>query len=169
MSPTSNVGGSPPGERSGPSPPAPLPTRPVAGQVALARTLLDELDAMPAPSEADEPSDWPAIVAALGDQVAPPGPAADRDALANRVYGAWLGRAVGCVLGKPVEKIPRAGIEEILRSQGRWPLDRWFTAVGLDPEVAARWPWNQQAARQASRRTSTARRRTTTSTTPCWR
>ncbi len=120
-----------------------------AEQVALARTLLDELDAMPAPSEADEPSDWPAIVAALGNQVAPPVPAVDRDALANRVSGAWLGRAVGCVLGKPVEMIPRAGIEEILRSQGRWPLDRWFTAVGLDPEVAARWPWNK-----ASRPTS---------------
>ena len=56
-----------------------------------------------------------------------------RTALRDRVHGAWLGRAVGCVLGKPVEKIPRAGIEEILRSQGRWPLDRWFTAVGLDP------------------------------------
>ena len=46
------------------------------------------------------------------------------------------------MLGKPVEKIPRAGIEEILRSQDRWPLDRWFTEVGLDPDVAARWPWN---------------------------
>ena len=33
----------------------------------------------------------------------------------DRVRGAWLGRAVGCVLGKPVEKIPRAGIGEILR------------------------------------------------------
>ena len=115
------------------------------GQVALARTLLDELDAMPAPSEADEPSDWPAIVAALGDGVPPPVPAPDPAALADRVSGAWLGRAVGCVLGKPVEKIPRAGIEEILRSQGRWPLDRWFTEVGLDPAVAARWPWNTKS------------------------
>ena len=118
-------------------------------QVALARVLLDELDTLTSPSEPDEPSDWSAIVAALGDRVAPRVARPDRGALRHRVYGAWLGRAVGCVLGKPVEKIPRAGIEEILRSQGRWPLDRWFTAVGLDPEVAARWPWNE-----ASRPTS---------------
>ena len=118
-------------------------------QVALARRLLDELDVMPAPSEVDEPSSWSAIVAAVGDRAAPRISAPDPDALRDRVYAAWLGRAVGCVLGKPVEKIPRAGIEEILRSQGRWPLDRWFTAVGLDLEVSARWPWNK-----ASRSTS---------------
>ncbi len=101
---------------------------------------------MPAPSEADEPSDWPAIAISLADlsasQPAIARSDADNSGLRERIHGAWLGRAVGCVLGKPVEKIPRAGIEEILRSQGRWPLDRWFTEVGLDPEVAARWPWN---------------------------
>ena len=32
-------------------------------------------------------------------------PARDLD---DRVHGAWLGRAAGCLLGKPVEKIPRA-------------------------------------------------------------
>ncbi|WP_244286378.1 ADP-ribosylglycohydrolase family protein [Cellulosimicrobium cellulans] len=45
-----------------------------------------------------------------------------------------------------MEKIPRAGIEEILRATGRWPLDRWFTAVGLPDDVAARWPWNRRSA-----------------------
>ncbi|MBE9941089.1 ADP-ribosylglycohydrolase family protein, partial [Cellulosimicrobium cellulans] len=64
----------------------------------------------------------------------------------DRVLGAWTGRAAGCLLGKPVEKIPRAGIEEILRATGRWPLDRWFTAVGLPDDVAARWPWNRRSA-----------------------
>ncbi len=66
--------------------------------------------------------------------------------LTDRVHGAWLGRAAGCLLGKPVEKIPRAGIEEILRATGRWPLDAYFTAVGLPDEVAARWPWNRRSA-----------------------
>jgi ADP-ribosylglycohydrolase len=111
-------------------------------QVTLARRLLDELDALPGPPGTDEPSDWPAIAAALRTQPLVPLPPPDRNRLRDRIAGAWLGRAVGCVLGKPVEGIPRAGIEEILRSQGRWPLDRWFTAVGLDPQVATRWPWN---------------------------
>jgi len=63
-----------------------------------------------------------------------------------RVLGAWTGRACGCLLGKPVEKIPRRGIEEILRATGRWPLTTYFTAVGLPGDVAGRWPWNRRSA-----------------------
>jgi ADP-ribosylglycohydrolase len=48
-----------------------------------------------------------------------------------------------------VEKVPRRGIEAILRATGRWPLDRYFTGVGLPAEVAQAWPWNR-----ASRATS---------------
>lgn len=69
-----------------------------------------------------------------------------RQVSGDRVRGAWSGRAAGCLLGKPVEKIPRRGIEEILRATQRWPLDSWFTAVGLPSEVAARWPWNRRSA-----------------------
>jgi ADP-ribosylglycohydrolase len=67
-------------------------------------------------------------------------------ALSNRVRGAWVGRAAGCLLGKPVEKVPREGIREILQSQGRWPLDAWFTAKDLPDHVADRWPWNRRSA-----------------------
>jgi ADP-ribosylglycohydrolase len=62
------------------------------------------------------------------------------------VLGAWLGRAAGCVLGKPVEKIPRAGIREIAEATGNWPIRGWFTAEGLPDEVARRWPWNRRSA-----------------------
>lgn len=119
---------------------------------ALAEQLIIELDALPDPTAKTEPSAWgeirdrlpePRTAAGASDKTAGAMPTTDR------MLGAWLGRAVGCVLGKPVEKIPRAGIEEILRSTGRWPLRRWFTASGLDPEVAQRWPWNR-----ASRGTS---------------
>lgn len=65
------------------------------------------------------------------------------------MLGGWRGRAAGCLLGKPVEKIHRTGIREILEATGRWPLDGYFTAVGLPEEVSARWPWNK-----ASRPTS---------------
>jgi ADP-ribosylglycohydrolase len=135
---------------------------------ALAERLLDELDALPAGSGDAEPDDLPGIRAlwpTSGGHDAGTGPAvrdrgdsgegfgqapagADRY---ERVHGAWLGRAIGCLLGKPVEKIPRQGIREILESTGRWPLSGYFTAVGLPEEVAARWPWNR-----ASRATSLA-------------
>ena len=66
------------------------------------------------------------------------------EASLDRLHGAWLGRAAGCLLGKPVEKIPRAASGRS-PATGRWPLDRYFTAVGLDPAVAARWPWNRRS------------------------
>ncbi len=55
------------------------------------------------------------------------------------------------MLGKPVEGIAREGIRELAKSTGNWPVSGWFTAVGLDPAVADRWPWNR-----ASRATSLA-------------
>jgi len=114
--------------------------RPAPPQLrALARDLLDELAALPARDDPAEPDDWDGIVALL-----PPAP--DLPAGRDRALSAWTGRAAGCLLGKPVEKIPREGIEEILRATGRWPLETWFTAVGLPDEVAARWPWNRRSA-----------------------
>jgi len=119
-------------------------------QRLLAERLLLELDALPDVTAATEPSDWPKIAADIRDEVEMRGAAtAYGPDIGDRIHGAWLGRAAGCVLGKPVEKVPRAGIEAILRSTGRWPLDRYFTAVGLDPEVSRQWPWNK-----ASRLTS---------------
>jgi ADP-ribosylglycohydrolase len=71
----------------------------------------------------------------------PPG-----DDLGDRIHAAWLGRAAGCLLGKPVEKLPPEGIREILSSTGRWPLDGYFTAQGMPADVAGRWPWNKASA-----------------------
>jgi hypothetical protein len=135
-----------------PSPPHEGATSPPAAPalVDLAVRLLEELEALPTPSMAEEPSDLDAIRklwAAPPALPAVPSPATLRD----RIHGAWLGRAVGCLLGKPVEKIPRAGIREILEATGRWPLAGYFTAHGLPTDVAERWPWNR-----ASRTTSLA-------------
>ncbi|WP_162795282.1 ADP-ribosylglycohydrolase family protein, partial [Nonomuraea lactucae] len=108
----------------------------------LAEELLDELAAIPSPL--DEPTDLDAVIAAT-----PAWPAAPEERPAvdpERVLGAWQGRAAGCVLGKPVEKIPRPGIREIAEATGNWPVRRWFTAEGLPRDVAERWPWNGRGA-----------------------
>jgi ADP-ribosylglycohydrolase len=109
----------------------------------LARDLLDELDALPraAAIDAAEPDDLAGIVATWPDVPALPAPP-DRFTLRERLRGAWLGRASGCLLGKPVEGLPRRGIRAILEATGRRPLAGYFTADGLSPDVAARWPWH---------------------------
>ncbi|TMR88758.1 ADP-ribosylglycohydrolase family protein [Nonomuraea basaltis] len=136
----------------------------------VAQDLLDELGAIPSPLP--EPSDLAEIIVACLNWPRPgQHPAAARGAAASvagyggvramgrgavagpgtavdpaRVLGAWLGRAAGCVLGKPVEKIPREGIREIAEATGNWPIRGWFTAKGLPDDIARRWPWNRRSA-----------------------
>ena len=116
---------------------------------ALAERLLLELDRRAGAEDDDEPNSLEAIWAAAPDAVTQDA-ASDGDLL-DRIHGGWLGRASGCLLGKPVEKIPRPGIREILEATGNWPLRGYFSAVGLPDDVAQRWPWNR-----ASRPTSLA-------------
>nr|WP_313896891.1 ADP-ribosylglycohydrolase family protein [Streptomyces sp. GC420] len=113
---------------------------------ALAERLLDELALLPCPTAADEPTGLPEIVAACPDWPPPAPTGARDDGLVARLHAGWLGRAAGCLLGKPVEKLPLEGIRALARSTGNWPLRTWFTAVGLDPETAARHPWNRRSA-----------------------
>ncbi|MCA1222777.1 ADP-ribosylglycohydrolase family protein [Streptomyces sp. 8L] len=129
---------------------------------ALALDLLDELAELDCPSAAGEPTDLAAIRAlrAAPDTSARAGARASKpvSALASepvgalasgpltaRLEAAWLGRAAGCLLGKPVEKLPLDGIRAIAASTGNWPLDTWFTEAGLDPAIAARHPWNRRS------------------------
>lgn len=50
----------------------------------------------------------------------------DKDALYERIYGAWLGRCIGCLLGKPVEGWPRKEIENYLKATNSYPLQDYF-------------------------------------------
>ncbi|GAI90417.1 unnamed protein product, partial [marine sediment metagenome] len=50
----------------------------------------------------------------------------DKDALYERMYGAWLGRCIGCLLGKPVEGWPKEKIENYLKAMNSYPLQDYF-------------------------------------------
>ncbi|MBT2453875.1 ADP-ribosylglycohydrolase family protein [Streptomyces sp. ISL-86] len=145
--------------RAGASPtPAPPELR------ALASRLLAELAELPSPLAPHEPHSWRAITATWptppprgdGDtSPAPPLPETrarplDRrvpdPALRARLEAAWVGRAVGCVLGKPVEKLPLDGIRALARAARNWPLDSWFTARRVPAELLAAYPWNRRSA-----------------------
>lgn len=61
----------------------------------------------------------------------------DDEVLLDRIYGAWLGRCVGCCLGKPVESWSRDRIEEYLRAADAYPLDDYIPALDPFPEGLA--------------------------------
>ncbi|WP_030919496.1 ADP-ribosylglycohydrolase family protein [Streptomyces sp. NRRL B-24720] len=133
------AGGAPAPERAGAStPPAPPALRALAGR------LLDELARLDSTAAVDEPTDLALIRAACPHW---PAPRADLPTVGKaRLEAAWLGRAAGCLLGKPVEKMPLAGIRALARATGNWPLSTWFTARGLPAELTAAHPWNRRSA-----------------------
>ncbi|MET8581631.1 ADP-ribosylglycohydrolase family protein [Streptomyces collinus] len=110
----------------------------------LAEDLLDELADLPSALAEDEPTDLERIRALCpGWPARPPArPAPSPLAL----EASWLGRAAGCLLGKPVEKLPLEAIRALARSTGNWPLSTWFTARGVPGELLAAHPWNRRSA-----------------------
>ncbi|AQU69197.1 ADP-ribosylglycohydrolase family protein [Streptomyces niveus] len=64
----------------------------------------------------------------------------------HQSHAAWLGRAVGCLLGKPVEKLELPAIRALARATGNWPLNTWFTARGVPADLTAAHPWNRRSA-----------------------
>lgn len=56
------------------------------------------------------------------------------DWLRDRLTGAWLGRCIGCMMGKPVEGKSRWEIELILREADAYPLDGYFPVLESIPE-----------------------------------
>ncbi|MFF9276298.1 ADP-ribosylglycohydrolase family protein [Streptomyces griseosporeus] len=110
----------------------------------LAEDLLDELADLPSRLADDEPTDLARIKALCPDW---PAPAPARAATtAARLEAAWLGRAVGCLLGKPVEKLPLDGIRRLAAATGNWPLTTYFTAKGVPQDLLDAHPWNRRSA-----------------------
>ncbi|MFI6643740.1 ADP-ribosylglycohydrolase family protein [Streptomyces sp. NPDC050504] len=132
---------------------------------ALALRLLDELALLPSPLAPDEPTDLAAVKAlcpswpeppttspgATPPVTAPPaaaspGAASPGAASLPALHASWLGRAAGCLLGKPVEKLPLHAIRALARATGNWPLNTWFTARGVPGDLLSAHPWNRRSA-----------------------
>jgi ADP-ribosylglycohydrolase len=73
-----------------------------------------------------EPSDLSAIRAERGASPKLDAMKLSRAQLRERLYGAWLGRCCGCLLGKPVECNVRARIHGYLQASGQWPLSAYL-------------------------------------------
>ena len=90
-------------------------------------TALGRLDRRPdwAFQEPDDEASLHALARAV------PATPVDRERLPERLRGAWLGRAVGNTLGKPIEGLSREQVERYLREAGQWPLRGYLPL--LDP------------------------------------
>jgi len=62
----------------------------------------------------------------------------DAASLPGRIRGAWLGRAVGNTLGKPVEGLTRGEVEAYLRAAGQWPQTGYLPLLDPLPEGVGR-------------------------------
>ncbi|MEV6382125.1 ADP-ribosylglycohydrolase family protein [Streptomyces sp. NPDC051773] len=134
------AGGPPAPLRAGASP---TPASPYLRQ--LAEDLLDELADLPSGLTDDEPTALPGIKAQCPNWPARP-TRPTSPTYAPRLEAAWLGRAAGCLLGKPVEKLPLHAIRRLAAVTGNWPLTTWFTARGVPPELLTAHPWNRRSA-----------------------
>lgn len=115
------------------------PANQPAAQALLDRTI--ELPMRPG-FAFEEPSDLEGIRSARPQAVALPQLSLTDEALQDRVYGAWVGRCVGCLLGKPVEGWKRDRIWGYLKDLNRWPLSDYFRLDVATPEVRERYELN---------------------------
>lgn len=92
----------------------------------------------------DEPSDLEGVRA-----LSPVGAGAektpvDREALRDRIRGAWLGRICGCLLGKPIEGIRTDELHPLLKQSGNWPMHRYILSSDITPEMIDQFSFRLQ-------------------------
>ena len=87
----------------------------------------------------NEPSDLEAIKALrkreeLNDGV-------DKASLKSRIYGAWMGRICGCMLGKTVEGMRTNELVPFLTETGNYPMHRYIYRTDASPDVIQKYKY----------------------------
>jgi len=86
----------------------------------------------------NEPSELDAIKALRkSHDLTPKTP--DKDTLEKKVYGAWMGRICGCLLGKTVEGIRTNELIPFLKETDNYPLHRYIRRSDITMEIAKRY------------------------------
>ncbi|MBM3494444.1 MAG: ADP-ribosylglycohydrolase family protein [Armatimonadetes bacterium] len=112
-----------------------------------AEALLDATIAQPMRADFPfaEPSDLESILRLRPETTGPTSCAPSDTELEDKVHGAWTGRCVGCLLGKPVEGWRRPRMWGYLRDTGRWPLADLFRYDVAAPDVRERYQMHEGA------------------------
>lgn len=89
--------------------------------------LLDKIQALPLPKSLDfnEPSDIEGI-RALQNSSMIEHLQVDNKTVADKIYGAWIGRVAGCILGKPVENWSKDDIEKLAKADDNYPIKHYI-------------------------------------------
>ena len=108
------------------------------------RSLEDILKALEdAPPRSDflyvEPSGLEEIKAARAKELERTVISLSDDELYDKIYGGWLGRCAGCLLGKPAEGFTKEQIEQWLKIAGAYPLENYFPLIEELSENAPQW------------------------------
>ncbi|MBR5520013.1 MAG: ADP-ribosylglycohydrolase family protein [Clostridia bacterium] len=85
-----------------------------------------------------EPSDYEGIRACAASDL-PALTAPSDEALRTKVAGAWYGRIVGCLLGKPVEGVRRHTLIPFLTDTENYPMHRYIVSTDITPEISQKY------------------------------
>ena len=109
-------------------------------KMAAADRFYDHVSALPIRSgfEYNEPSDLEGIKNARPAAVKLSGSVPKDDELYDKIYGAWLGRCAGCLLGKPVELWMRERIDGFAKDTDNYPISRYFSS-DVPEEIKAKY------------------------------
>lgn len=88
----------------------------------------------------EEPSTWEGIKEAMKGNVEEVfrSPHITPSSLRDKIFGAWLGRCAGCMLGKPVEGWDSERLKENLSRIGEYPLSFYFPLEFFPAETRER-------------------------------
>ena len=109
--------------------------------------IADQLFALTcdAPMRADypynEPSDIEGIRAARPAWHFPK-KSCDKDKLADKLRGAWLGRICGCLLGKPCEGSRTEALVPMLKDAGNYPMHRYILTTDFDEKSCEKYGYH---------------------------
>ena len=63
------------------------------------------------------------------------------DELKSKIEGAWYGRIIGCLLGKPIEGCWKEHIWEMLEGNDNYPMKRYFLYGSFTDALKEKYPW----------------------------
>ena len=66
----------------------------------------------------------------------------DREMLRKKILGAWTGRAVGCLLGKPVEGIRSNEFIPFLKETNNYPMHRYILSTDITDEMSEKYKFS---------------------------